>query len=101
MHRPCSCFRGVLQSASAVHSWQLSTALLTLPRPAPCHARLQRWFYVNATIRCGRIFEMYCARLGINLGAVKFMLRGERVFGASTPDSLNVSWSPWLGWSGC
>jgi hypothetical protein len=33
---------------------------------------------------------MYCARLGIALGAVKFMLRGERVFGASTPATLGV-----------
>lgn len=32
----------------------------------------------------------YCARLGIGLGAVKFLLRGERVYGASTPAELKV-----------
>jgi hypothetical protein len=53
-------------------------------------APLQRWFYCSSTLRCGAIFEMFCARLGISLGAVKFMLRGERVFGASTPASLKV-----------
>lgn len=66
--------------------------LLSLPHPAPCLATfsLQRWFYCNATTRCGAIFEMYCARLGISLGAVKFLLRGERVFGATTPEDLEV-----------
>lgn len=42
----------------------------------------------------------YCARLGIGLGAVKFMLRGERVFGASTPAELKVGWC-WLKASCC
>ncbi|EFN53789.1 hypothetical protein CHLNCDRAFT_58458 [Chlorella variabilis] len=51
---------------------------------------LERWFYCNATTRCGAIFEMYCARLGISLGAVKFLLRGERVFGATTPEDLEM-----------
>lgn len=52
---------------------------------------VQRWFYINTATRCGAIFEVFCARLGISLGAVKFLLRGERVFGASTPQSLTVS----------
>ncbi|PRW33581.1 hypothetical protein C2E21_7638 [Chlorella sorokiniana] len=51
---------------------------------------LERWFYMNASTNLGRIFEMYCARLGIGLGAVKFLLRGERVFGASTPAELKM-----------
>ncbi|KAL4856999.1 Ubiquitin-like protein pmt3/smt3 [Chlorella vulgaris] len=51
---------------------------------------LERWFYCSSTLRCGAIFEMFCARLGISLGAVKFMLRGERVFGASSPASLKM-----------
>lgn len=32
----------------------------------------------------------YCSRQGIHLGAVKFLLRGERIFGASTPQELQV-----------
>ena len=59
---------------------------MPLPLPLP----LQRWFYCHSSILLGRVFEMYCARLGICLGAVKFMLRGERAFGAATPDSLKV-----------
>ncbi|KAL4419808.1 hypothetical protein ABPG75_006906 [Micractinium tetrahymenae] len=51
---------------------------------------MERWFLCNRAISCGAIFEMYCARQGISLGAVKFLLRGERVFGASTPQELQM-----------
>ena len=69
---------------------------LTVPPPSiclpclPARHPLQRWFYCHSSLLLGRVFEMYCARLGIPLGAVKFMLRGERAFGAATPDSLKV-----------
>jgi hypothetical protein len=51
---------------------------------------MQRWFYLNRALNCGRVFEAYCDRMGINLGAVKFMYKGQRVFGADTLEKLQV-----------
>ncbi len=51
---------------------------------------LQRWFYCNRSLACGRVFETYCDRMGVNLGAVKFLYKGERIFGADTPAALQV-----------
>ena len=57
-----------------------------------CHwlCSLQRWFYCNRSLACGRVFETYCDRMGINLGAVKFLYKGDRIYGADTPAALQV-----------
>ena len=36
------------------------------------------------------MFEAYCDRMGISLGSVRFLRHGERVFGASSPEALQV-----------
>ncbi|GAB4815939.1 hypothetical protein N2152v2_002985 [Parachlorella kessleri] len=68
-----------------------------LDEPASCIALcvrsftgLERWFYCNRSLACGRVFETYCDRMGVNLGAVKFLYKGERIFGADTPAALQV-----------
>ena len=57
---------------------------------------LQRWFYLNRSLGCGRVFETYCDRMGIDLGAVKFLHKGNRVFGADTPGALQVGLACWV-----
>lgn len=64
--------------------------LCTLPLlPA---VRLLASAHAHASARCAALCPpcRYCSRLGICLGACKFLLRGSRVFGASTPLSLRV-----------
>lgn len=56
--------------------------------PLPC---MQRWFLVSRRLTYGRLFEAYCDRMGISLGAVKFTRRGKRVFGADKLKGLRVS----------
>jgi hypothetical protein len=51
---------------------------------------LQRWFYLNRALACGCVFETYCDRMGISLGSVKFLYKGTRIFGADTPEALQV-----------
>ncbi len=55
-----------------------------------CSAGLQRWFYLNRSLSCGHVFETYCDRMGISLGSVKFLHKGTRIFGADTPEALQV-----------
>ena len=76
-----------------LHTTALPLAL-TVPihPPLSCH-RLpppQRWFYASLDTLCGRLFECYCSRMGISLGAVHFQQRGARIFGASTLRQLKV-----------
>lgn len=84
----------------------LVTCSAVFPRPAshmptllpptfsyPFFSRPQRWFYLNrSSTRCGRLFEAWCDRMGVPLGAVKFLYQGSRVFGADTPADLQVGW---------
>lgn len=51
---------------------------------------LQRWFYVNRSLPLGSVFEAWCERAGVALGSVRFLYKGDRVYGASSPASLGM-----------
>lgn len=50
----------------------------------------ETYFKVKKTTRMEKVFSTYATRKGVNVGALRFLLDGERVGGDQTPTSLEL-----------
>jgi hypothetical protein len=51
---------------------------------------------VDPSIHLGRVFELYCERMGLELHDVKFFFNGERVFGCDVPAKKGMVFCDYL-----
>lgn len=50
----------------------------------------ETYFKVKKTTRMEKVFSTYAQRKGVSVGALRFLLDGERVNGDQTPTSLEL-----------
>lgn len=50
----------------------------------------ETYFKVKKTTRMEKVFSTYASRKGVSVGALRFLLDGQRVSGDQTPTSLEL-----------